>query len=93
MHIDLFGPTQTESIGEKKYTLVCVDDYSRFTWIDFLRSTSNTFSAFSKICLSIQTEKGTIFKRLRSDHGNEFENSFFSEFCEGYVSNMNSLHQ
>ena len=31
LHIDLFGPTRTTSLGEKKYGLVVVDDYSRFT--------------------------------------------------------------
>lgn len=31
LHVDLFGPTRTQSIGGKKYCLVIVDDYSRFT--------------------------------------------------------------
>ncbi|KAH0672574.1 hypothetical protein KY284_023661 [Solanum tuberosum] len=30
--MDLFGPTQTASIGGKKYAFVIVDDFSRFTW-------------------------------------------------------------
>ncbi|KAA0034930.1 putative gag-pol polyprotein [Cucumis melo var. makuwa] len=33
LHLDLMGPMQTESFGGKKYALVVVDDYSRFTWI------------------------------------------------------------
>ena len=33
LHIDLFGPTRTPSLGGKKYGLVIVDDYSRFTWV------------------------------------------------------------
>ena len=32
LHIDLFGPTRTTSLGGKKYGLVIVDDYSRFIW-------------------------------------------------------------
>ena len=32
LHMDLFGPTRTTSLGGKKYGLVIVDDYSRFTW-------------------------------------------------------------
>ena len=31
LYIDLFGPTRTTSLGGKKYGLVIVDDYSRFT--------------------------------------------------------------
>nr|GEX00078.1 hypothetical protein [Tanacetum cinerariifolium] len=38
LHIDLCGPMYVESINGKKYILVIVDDYSRFTWVKFLRS-------------------------------------------------------
>jgi len=27
------GPTQTSSLGGKKYILVIVDDYTRYTWV------------------------------------------------------------
>ncbi|GKC32356.1 retrovirus-related pol polyprotein from transposon TNT 1-94 [Tanacetum coccineum] len=36
--MDLCGPMRVESINGKKYILVIVDDYSRFTWVKFLRS-------------------------------------------------------
>nr|GFB45608.1 retrovirus-related Pol polyprotein from transposon TNT 1-94 [Tanacetum cinerariifolium] len=32
LHMDLCGPMRVESVNEKKYILVIVDDYSRFTW-------------------------------------------------------------
>ena len=31
LHMDLMGPVEVESIGGKKYTFVCVDNFSRFT--------------------------------------------------------------
>ncbi|GKA72730.1 retrovirus-related pol polyprotein from transposon TNT 1-94, partial [Tanacetum coccineum] len=31
LHMDLYGPMSVESINGKKYILVIVDDYSRFT--------------------------------------------------------------
>nr|GEX54085.1 copia protein [Tanacetum cinerariifolium] len=37
-HMDLCRPMRVESINGKKYILVVVDDYSRFTWVKFLRS-------------------------------------------------------
>ena len=86
MHVDLMGPMQNESISGKRYVMVLVDDYSRFTWVEFLRDKSDTFGSFSALILRLQTEKdskvGKVF-RLRSDHGKEFENSIFSEFCNG----------
>nr|GFA23220.1 retrovirus-related Pol polyprotein from transposon TNT 1-94 [Tanacetum cinerariifolium] len=38
LHMDLCGPMCVESVNGKKYILVIVDDYSRFTWVKFLRS-------------------------------------------------------
>nr|GFB79466.1 retrovirus-related Pol polyprotein from transposon TNT 1-94 [Tanacetum cinerariifolium] len=38
LHIDLCGPMRIASINEKWYVLVIVDDYSRYTWVHFLRS-------------------------------------------------------
>nr|GEW41314.1 retrovirus-related Pol polyprotein from transposon TNT 1-94 [Tanacetum cinerariifolium] len=38
LHIDLCGPMRIASINGKRYVLVIVDDYSRYTWVHFLRS-------------------------------------------------------
>ncbi|GJT98668.1 retrovirus-related pol polyprotein from transposon TNT 1-94 [Tanacetum coccineum] len=40
--MDLCGPIRVESINGKKYVLVIVDDYSRYTWTHFLRSKDET---------------------------------------------------
>ncbi|GJR51061.1 integrase, catalytic region, zinc finger, CCHC-type containing protein [Tanacetum coccineum] len=37
LHMDLCGPMRVTSVKGKKYILVIVDDYSRFTWVKFLR--------------------------------------------------------
>ncbi|GJY09264.1 retrovirus-related pol polyprotein from transposon TNT 1-94 [Tanacetum coccineum] len=37
LHMDLCGPMRVASVNGKKYILVIVDDYSRFTWVKFLR--------------------------------------------------------
>lgn len=36
LHLDLFGPSRTRSLGENYYGFVIVDDYSIFTWTLFL---------------------------------------------------------
>nr|GFC45160.1 retrovirus-related Pol polyprotein from transposon TNT 1-94 [Tanacetum cinerariifolium] len=38
LHMDLCGPIRIASINGKRYVLVIVDDYSRYTWVHFLRS-------------------------------------------------------
>ncbi|KAI3673186.1 hypothetical protein L6452_39302 [Arctium lappa] len=42
LHMDLFGPVNIQSIAGKKYTLVIIDEYSRYTWVMFLRCKSDT---------------------------------------------------
>jgi len=43
LHMDLMGPTQTSSLGGKKYILVIIDDYSRYTWVLLLREKYDAF--------------------------------------------------
>ncbi|GJV81450.1 retrovirus-related pol polyprotein from transposon TNT 1-94 [Tanacetum coccineum] len=42
IHMDLCGPMRVASINRKKYILVIIDDYSRYTWTLFLRSKDET---------------------------------------------------
>jgi hypothetical protein len=72
------GPTQTTSISAKRYVMVCVDDYTRFSWVSFLKEKFDTFGIFTALCLRLQNEKVLKINkvyRIRSDHGHEFENS------------------
>lgn len=38
IHMDLFGPVNVQSLARKRYALVMVDDYSRYTWEKFLET-------------------------------------------------------
>ncbi|GJW68945.1 retrovirus-related pol polyprotein from transposon TNT 1-94 [Tanacetum coccineum] len=49
LHMDLCGPMRVASINGKKYILVIVDDYSRYTWTLFLRSKDENTEAFKRI--------------------------------------------
>ncbi|GKC39892.1 retrovirus-related pol polyprotein from transposon TNT 1-94 [Tanacetum coccineum] len=54
LHIDLCGPMRVQTINGKKYILVIVDDYSRFTWVKFLRSKDETPEVVIKFLKQIQ---------------------------------------
>jgi hypothetical protein len=81
LHMDLMGPTRTESLGGKRYIMVIVDDYSRYTWVMLLREKSDAFSQAQILFQRIQNEQNCSIKRIRSDHGREFENSSFENYC------------
>nr|GFC00310.1 integrase, catalytic region, zinc finger, CCHC-type, peptidase aspartic, catalytic [Tanacetum cinerariifolium] len=55
LHMDLCGLMRIESVNGKKYILVIMDDYSRFTWIKFLRSKDETLMFIIKFLKMIQT--------------------------------------
>ena len=59
-----------------------VDDFSRFTWVAFLREKSEAFDEFMFMYKKMQTEKELTIKTIRSDHGGEFENHKFSKWCD-----------
>ena len=46
LHLDLVGPTRIANLGGRKYGLVIVDDFSRFTWIIFLIHKDEACEAF-----------------------------------------------
>ncbi|GJW30369.1 retrovirus-related pol polyprotein from transposon TNT 1-94 [Tanacetum coccineum] len=54
LHMDLCGLMRVESINGKKYILVIDDDYSRFTWVIFLRSKDEAPDAIIKCIKNIQ---------------------------------------
>ena len=83
LHMDLMGPMQVESIGGKIYVFVVVDDFSRFTWVNFIIEKSDTFDVFKDLCKQLQREKDSSIVRIRSDHGTKFENTKFNEYCAG----------
>ena len=37
VHIDLCGPMRTLSLSENKYFILFIDDFTRMTWVYFLR--------------------------------------------------------
>ena len=74
LHMHLFGPFRTMSIGGNYYGLVIVDDFSRFTWTLFLVTKDDAFNAFKKLAKVIQNEKNCIIAAIKTDHRGEFQN-------------------
>ncbi|GKD61089.1 retrovirus-related pol polyprotein from transposon TNT 1-94, partial [Tanacetum coccineum] len=82
LHMDLFGPSAVRSYGGNLYTLVIVDDYSRYTWTRFLKNKTEAFEQFEIFSKKIQNQLGCSIVSIRMDHGREFDNEVqFGEFC------------
>ncbi|GJV13849.1 retrovirus-related pol polyprotein from transposon TNT 1-94 [Tanacetum coccineum] len=82
LHMDLCGLIRVESINGKRYVLVIVDDYSRYTWVHFIRSKDEapeeikTF--LNKIFLLLQAP----VIMVRTDNGTKFKNQVLQEYFD-----------
>nr|GEV43557.1 hypothetical protein [Tanacetum cinerariifolium] len=82
LHTDLCGLMRVESVNGKKYILVIVDDYSRFTWVKFLRSKDETPDFIIKFLKMIQVRLKVLVRRIRIDNGTEFVNQTLYDYYE-----------
>ncbi|GJZ69731.1 retrovirus-related pol polyprotein from transposon TNT 1-94 [Tanacetum coccineum] len=83
LHMDLFGPSAIKSYGGNLYTLVVVDDYSRYTWTRFLKTKNEAFEKFEILSRKIQNQLGSSIIAIRTDHGREFDNEVqFGAYCD-----------
>ncbi|KAL0424086.1 UNVERIFIED_CONTAM: Retrovirus-related Pol polyprotein from transposon TNT 1-94 [Sesamum radiatum] len=82
IHADVCGPMQTPSLNNNRYFVVFVDDFSRMTWVYFVKEKSEVFSIFRKFKASIEKQSENAVKVLRTDRGGEFVSAEFNSFCE-----------
>ncbi|KAH9763957.1 hypothetical protein KPL70_001353 [Citrus sinensis] len=81
VHADLWGPTQTASLGGARYFLSLIDDHSRMVWVYVLKNKDEVFEQFKNWKTLIETQTNRKVKKLRTDNGLEFCNKKFEEFC------------
>ncbi|KAJ9547010.1 LOW QUALITY PROTEIN: hypothetical protein OSB04_019553 [Centaurea solstitialis] len=93
LNMDLFGPVNIQSMGGKRFTLVIVDEYSRYTWVFFLRAKSETSQLIIAFILRMEKYNQITVRSIRSDHGTEFKNSVLDEFLvsKGISQNFSSV--
>ncbi|GJU60306.1 retrovirus-related pol polyprotein from transposon TNT 1-94 [Tanacetum coccineum] len=80
--------------GGNLYTLVVVDDYSRYTWTRFLKTKNKAFDKFEILSREIQNQLSSSIIAIRMDHGREFDNEVqFGAYCDaqGITHNFSAL--
>ncbi|GJW96903.1 retrovirus-related pol polyprotein from transposon TNT 1-94 [Tanacetum coccineum] len=82
LHMDLCGPLRVQSINEKKYILVIVEDYFRFTWVKFLRSKDETPAFVINLLKQLQVGLNKTVWFVRTDNGTKFVNKELTNYYE-----------
>ncbi|GJS22835.1 retrovirus-related pol polyprotein from transposon TNT 1-94 [Tanacetum coccineum] len=80
LYMDLCGPLRVHSINGKKYILVIVDDYSRFTWVNFLRSKDETPAFVINLLKQLQVGHNKTVRFVRTDNGTKFLNKALTDY-------------
>jgi hypothetical protein len=80
LHMDLLGPPTHASLGGKKYCLVIVDDYSRYTWVYFFKHKYETQQTVKDFTNEVQRQYGQDILMIRSDNATEFKNYTLNDF-------------
>nr|GFB56515.1 ribonuclease H-like domain-containing protein [Tanacetum cinerariifolium] len=84
--MDLCGPIRVASINGKKYILVIVNDYSRYTRTLFLRLKDETPEVLKDFLTMIQRNLQAPMITVRTDRGTEFLNKTLNAFFREEVS-------
>lgn len=80
IHSDVCGPMTATSLSGYVYYVSLIDDFSRKTWIYFLKGKNEVFSKFKEFKALIENLYEKKIKIFRSDNGGEFTSGEFKSF-------------
>ena len=94
IHSDVAGPISPESHGGAKYFVSFIDDFSRKSFVFFMKKKSEVFEHFKTFRSMLKTQKQIKIKRLRSDGGGEFISTEFKDFLKkkGITQSLTTPH-
>nr|GEX49909.1 retrovirus-related Pol polyprotein from transposon TNT 1-94 [Tanacetum cinerariifolium] len=82
--MDLCGPMRVKSINGKRYVLVVVDDYSRYTWVFFLHSKDEASDVIISFIKKTQLNLQLQVQRVQTNNGMEFKNKTLAKFFDEF---------
>ena len=82
IHSDVWGIAPVVSHAHYKYFVTFIDDFSRFTWVYFLRAKGEVFSVFQRFLALLETQFSASIKVLCSDSGGEYMSNEFQVFLQ-----------
>ena len=80
--IDLAGPFHVESLAGSRFTMLCVDDFSRYKIVAFMAKKSDVTAVLRVIIARYFAPAGLNIGFIRTDNGGEFQGAFQSLFAE-----------
>ena len=101
IHSDLSGKFSVDSLGGKRYYITFIDDFTRYSWIYFLRNKNDAYQSIREFIIRIKNQFNTTIKKIFSDNGGEYidnrvtqfliENGVEHEFSPPYEHDSNGI--
>jgi transposase InsO family protein len=70
-----------ESVSGSRYFVLFIDDYSRKTWICFLKTKDEVFERFRGFRALVENQTRRKIRVLRLDNGGEYTSKEFEDYC------------
>ena len=84
VHSDVCGPMTSTSLRGHVHYVSFIDDYSRKTWIYFLKGKNEVFSKFKEFKALVENLSKKKIKIFKSNNGGEFTSGEFKSFCKEF---------
>nr|GEU71077.1 hypothetical protein [Tanacetum cinerariifolium] len=82
LHMYLFRPVTSRSINHEKYTIFIVDEYSKYTWVYFLKKKSQAPKTITSFIKRVENQNDIKVRQLKTDNGTEFRNIILVNFYD-----------
>ena len=81
IHYDINRSMPTTSMNRYRYVLTFKDDFSRYTWIFFIKKKFEVLEKFIELKALVENASERKIKYFRYDNGGEYISSEFLEIC------------
>ncbi|KAM1484192.1 hypothetical protein EV2_037025 [Malus domestica] len=82
VHTDICGPLDPMSYGGNRYFITFIDDFSKKTWVYFLKEKSAALKVFKEFKALTEAKSNHKLVAVRSNRGGEYTSNAFQAYCK-----------
>ena len=92
VHSNVYELSYVLTRGGKRYFIIFINDFSRFTYMCLMRNKDESFDMFKRYKIEVENQKYVKVMIIRSDRGGKYFPNDFSTFCEEHdIIHQNSI--